>query len=66
MTPQELQQAIDSAVTVIKGEANYNESYKRLREVAVAHVAALYKVQVIKAEAVTVPGVRPGAIVEVK
>lgn len=70
MNPQELQQAIDSAVAIIRGEANYNEPYKKLREVAVAHVAELYKVQVIKAAAITslqvTPFARPGSFVEVK
>lgn len=70
MNPQELQQAIDSAVAVIRGEINYNDTYKKLREVALAHVTELYKVQVIKAAAITSlqvqPFARPGSFVEVK
>jgi hypothetical protein len=70
VTPQELQQAIDSTLSIVKGDAGYNEAYKRLREVALAHVAELYKVQAIRAAAVTLPqvypSVRPGAIVEAK
>jgi hypothetical protein len=59
MTDAELQTAIDKVVVQAAASGP-------LRDLATRHLETLYKVQAMRAMQLHAPGVRPGAIVEVK
>lgn len=65
MTPQELQEAIDKTMAMaMSTQGGYQ--HDKFRELAKEHLQALFKVQAMRAMQLHAPGVRPGAIVEVK